>query len=246
MVHHPTRPEAAQELLAAARARLTLSDEVGLALRAHRRRLRLSQRAYAALRGYSRTTLGRLEVAAGGHRLDDVVRALEGTGFALYLGRSPTPPRVDDSALSAPEPQPRVASTLPRALPPEGAPSPVGPEEWPSTELVARVRGETRRFPGHLEATRVSSPPRWWWMHEFFSGPTPEPLWYSPRPVLMPNGTTLYLLAADDEHSSDGPDDAAPLRAGKVAPDDPGLGPPFRENDAPPELSTEECGRDAA
>lgn len=63
--------------------RLTLGDQVGLALRDHRHRLGASQRAYAALRGWGRGTLARLEARADGARLQDVVGALDGTGFAL-------------------------------------------------------------------------------------------------------------------------------------------------------------------
>ncbi len=79
-----TYPTFARELLEA-RATLTLSDEVGLALRLHRRRLGKSQRAYAAVRGWSRSHLGRLEATAGRMRLEDVVAALQPTGFRLAL-----------------------------------------------------------------------------------------------------------------------------------------------------------------
>ncbi len=192
MSPYPTWPTFAKELLEA-RARLTLGDEVGLALRSHRRRLRLSQRAYAAMRGYSRATLGRMESAAGAHRLDDVVRALDGTGFALYLGREAGPPSAGGVGLE-PGASARPLTPAPRAVAAEGAPGPVPAEVWPRTELIARVRGRTRRFPGHLEATQVMSPPQWWWVHEFFSGPTEEPLWYSPRPWVMAGGSVVYPL----------------------------------------------------
>lgn len=244
MAHHPTWPTFAQELLEA-RVRLTIADEVGLALRAHRRRLRLSQRAYAALRGYSRATLGRLECSAGAQRLDDIVQALEGTGFALYLGRSPAPPRSDDSALSAPEPPPGRTTSVSEVVPAADAPPPVRRDEWPRTELIARVRGGGRRFPGHLEATQVTSPPTWWWVHEFFSGPTPKPLWYSPRPVTMPNGTLLYLLSADGaEHPAGETGEAGPVVL--KGPEDPvgptsGDGPaPSTSGERPAAISSEE------
>ncbi|MBM6404820.1 hypothetical protein JQN72_11255 [Phycicoccus sp. CSK15P-2] len=206
-------PTFAKELLAA-RASLTLADEVGLALRAHRRRLRLSQRAYARLRGYSRATLGRLESSAGGHRLDDLVHALQGTGFALYLGREPSDPQADGAALSEKQ-QVNVPVAVLRAEPLLGGPPAVAPEEWPRTELIARVRGGSRRFPGHLETTQVTNPPDWWWMHEFFDGPSEAPCWYSPRPWTRPDGSVTYPLAdhpvapddpaADDSAADDPP-----------------------------------------
>lgn len=185
-------PTFARELLAA-RARLTLGDEVGLALRAHRRRLRLSQRDYAAARGYSRATLGRLESAAGRHRLDDVVAALDGTGFALYVGRAPTPPSSGQGAL--PSHTTALPDGAPRAVPLTGSPAVVTPDSWPRTELLARVRGGRRRFPGHLEATQVDWPPPWWWVQEFFDGSGDPPHWYSPRPWEDIDGNTVYPLA---------------------------------------------------
>jgi transcriptional regulator with XRE-family HTH domain len=84
--------------LARARARLTVSDEVGLALRAHRRALGLSQRSYAASRGLSRAMLARLEAGAGRMSLDTVVDALEGTGFVLKVGFDPLPPQPSGAA----------------------------------------------------------------------------------------------------------------------------------------------------
>src|SRR3954469_23875995 len=85
--------------LARARAHLTVSDEVGLALRAHRRALGLSQRSYAASRGLSRTMLARLEAGAGRMSLDTVVAALEGTGFVLKVGFAPLPPQPAGAAV---------------------------------------------------------------------------------------------------------------------------------------------------
>jgi hypothetical protein len=46
----------------------------------------------------------------------------------------------------------------------------------------------------------------WWWVHEFFSGPSPEPLWYSPRPLTLPNGRTMYPLSVEDDQVPDRPD----------------------------------------
>ena len=85
----------------AALDRLTLGDQVGLALRDHRHRLGVSQRAYAALRGWGRGTLARLEARADDARLQDVVGALDGTGFALALVRLSDHPRTPTDVLRA-------------------------------------------------------------------------------------------------------------------------------------------------
>jgi transcriptional regulator with XRE-family HTH domain len=140
----------------AAASRLTVADSVGLALRAHRRRLGLSQRAYAAVRGRSASHIARLETGAGRYSLTDVVEALEDTGFALALVR-----QVESDPLGA---------------------EIVDPSSWPETELVARVRDGSRRFPAHHETQAVINPPNWWWHREFFVGLGPEPEWYAPRP----------------------------------------------------------------
>jgi transcriptional regulator with XRE-family HTH domain len=158
--------------LARARARLTVADEVGLALRDHRRALGLSQRAYAASRGLSRAMLARLEAGAGRMSLDTVVSALAGTGFELRVTFDEPPPRT-----------PGAAEEAPSTTPPVGAPSAqvvIPPETWLPTDLVARVRGGSRRFPAHRVVEPVSEPPLWWWIHEFFSGPTEKPQWYAP------------------------------------------------------------------
>lgn len=178
-------PTFARELLDA-RAALTIVDEIGLALRAHRRELGLSQRAYALRRGYARSTFARLEASAGSARLDEVVTALEGTGFGLYLGvvESPPPDSGPDDAgagLSVPQGPTTPESGSPvsiRALP--DRPDPVPVSRWPRPELVARVRGGSRRFPGHRTTRQVTSPPMWWWMHEYFTGRGTPPNWYSP------------------------------------------------------------------
>ncbi|GAA4407245.1 hypothetical protein GCM10023168_23080 [Fodinibacter luteus] len=81
-------PTFAAELIDA-RASLRLADEVGLAVRADRRRLGMSQRAYAAHRGLTLSAVIRLESAAGGMKLADVVAALDGTAFVLCLCHRP-------------------------------------------------------------------------------------------------------------------------------------------------------------
>lgn len=145
--------------LAAAVRGLTVADAVGLALRDHRRRLGLSQRAYAAVRGRAPSAIARLETSAGTLRLDDVVLALEGTGFALALVR------CSDRG------EGNMQATV------------VEPDSWPLTELLARVRDGSRRFPAHHDTQAVVNPPRWWWHREFFAGKGPEPEWYAPRPA---------------------------------------------------------------
>jgi transcriptional regulator with XRE-family HTH domain len=164
----PARHAAA---LQRARSSLTVADEVGLALRAHRRQLGLSQRAYAVARGLSRAMLARLEASAGQMSLTTVSAALEGTGFRLYVGRDDTD-----------EPPPG-GSARPARLPGQPVSEPgrrVAADEWEATDLVARVRGGGRRFPAHREVRAVDNPPLWWWVHQFFSGPTEEPQWYAP------------------------------------------------------------------
>lgn len=148
-------------------ARLTVGDTVGLALRDHRRRLGLSQRAYSAMRGWSASRVARLETSAERFTLDDVVEALDGTGFSLDLVRR----RGDD---------PTVAEV-------------VQPDSWSETELVARVRDDSRRFPAHHETHAAVNPPNWWWHREFFRGLGPEPQWYAPRP-----GQAPWALPRDD------------------------------------------------
>lgn len=173
-----------------ARGALTVGVEVGLALRDHRRRLALSQRAYALRRGLSRAMLARLEADAGRMTLDTVSDALSGTGFALFVGLSSPdpdlPPEGAASALAA-DPAPDAgAGVTPRRLPPEA---------WAPTDLVARVRGGGRRFPAHRPVYAVTEPPLWWWLHEFFSGPTERPKWYSP----VPRADVRLLLGEQDD-----------------------------------------------
>lgn len=67
------------------RAGLTMSDQIGLALRSARRRSSESQRDFAARRGWSATCQARLETDALGQRLGEVVTALDRTGFAIAV-----------------------------------------------------------------------------------------------------------------------------------------------------------------
>ncbi|KGN38353.1 helix-turn-helix domain-containing protein [Knoellia subterranea] len=145
--------------LATAIKEMTVARMVGLALRDHRRRLGLSQRAYAAMRERSPSVIARLESAAGRFQLDDIVEALDGTGFALALVRC-----ADEQAGES------------------GSPTIVEPSSWSETELLARIRNGSRRFPAHHDTRAVINPPNWWWHREFFVDKGPEPLWYAPRP----------------------------------------------------------------
>ncbi|MDQ3382907.1 MAG: hypothetical protein M3519_03845, partial [Actinomycetota bacterium] len=86
-------------------------------------------------RGWSKTHQSRLESAADQVRLDQVMHALEGTGFELVLRR------VDR------DPDPRE----------------VRAEDWPATELVA-LDGQGRRFPANRVVQRVREPNPQWWM----------------------------------------------------------------------------------
>ena len=179
--------------LEAARAGLSVADEVGLALREHRRQLGLSQRAYALRRGLSRAMLARLEAGAGRMSLDTIAGALEGTGFTLFVAFCPDDPELTPdggaAALAVPDAGDGATAEPRRRVP---------PESWAPTDLVARVRGGSRRFPAHRKVRPVTDPPLWWWMHEFFNGPTEKPKWYAPAP-----GFSLLIDEyLDDEHGA--------------------------------------------
>jgi hypothetical protein len=148
--------------------------------------------------------LARLEAGADHVTLAAVVDALEGTGFALYLGfaDSPEAPPPAAAALAAPLPssavQPAIgtATTAPRQ---ESSREPVPPEAWVATDLVARVRGGGRRFPAHRVVRAVDNPPMWWWVHEFFAGPSEPPQWYAPDM----SDRYLSLLPQDERPADD-------------------------------------------
>ncbi len=178
----PSWPTFARELLAA-RGSLDLGAEIGLALRADRHKRGFSQRAYAAVRGLTLSSVIRLESAAAGLKLVDVVAALEGTDFVLCLCHRPQPAgpatasRVAKPPPSHPDPEPS-----PGPGPEVGvAPEPVHPAFWPRSELVARVRGSSRRFPAHHVVEQTSSAPPWWWYAEATRASSVAPHWYAPR-----------------------------------------------------------------
>ncbi|CAN5822401.1 hypothetical protein BH24ACT8_BH24ACT8_12800 [soil metagenome] len=128
------RPTFAAELLRA-RDDLDTGRAVGLAMRAHRRVVGETQRVYAVRRGWSKTHQSRLESSADQVRLDQVMHALEGTGFELVLRRMDRDPD----------------------------PQEVRAEDWPVTEVVA-LDGQGRRFPANRVVQRVREPNPQWWM----------------------------------------------------------------------------------
>ncbi|HMM97206.1 hypothetical protein [Phycicoccus sp.] len=153
-------PTFARELVAA-RAALTVGREVGLALRAHRRELGVSQRAYARLRELAPGQVARLETHADDLKLADVVAALAPTRYCLALCRRPEPDG-DDS-------RPGVGGAA--------LPVPVAPTHWPRAELLAVVRGGSRRFPAHRHTEQVDYPPNWWWYSESTRARAVRPHW---------------------------------------------------------------------
>ncbi|KRE61035.1 helix-turn-helix domain-containing protein [Nostocoides sp. Soil756] len=167
--HVHAYPTFAQELLAA-RAALGPQEVVGLALRADRRRRGLSQRAYARLRGWSPSWVARLESAAGRLKLDDLVEALEGTGYELAVCET-SHPREDPGDDDEPRPPPVSGGAA--------LPVPVPADHWDRTELIARVRGGGRRFPAHHLIQQVSYPPNWWWGTESTQVGSVAPHWYA-------------------------------------------------------------------
>lgn len=155
--------------------------------------------------------LARLEAGAGQMRLDTISDALVGTGFMLCVTFSqsepdPSPDGAASECAAATDDEPEI-HVAPRRVPPEA---------WAPTDLVAAVRGGSRRFPTHRKVHAVSNPPLWWWMHEFFNGPTEESKWYSPVP--RPDLTLLLGDLGDvDEGRNDGdnkPEDDAVAPSG--------------------------------
>ena len=189
-------PRKYEPQLLRARRRLTVVEEVGLALREHRRRLGMNQRTYAAHRGLSRTMVARLEAGSEHLGFDTVVDALLGTGFELRVALAPRPP-------DAPEAAGEVGAGTGAALPGASPDAAVPPEAWEPTDLIARVRGGSRRFPAHRPVVAVVNPPIWWWMHEFFAGPSEEPQWYAP---VHPSSSGHWrpLSEESDDHEDDG------------------------------------------
>lgn len=180
---------------------LTLAGAVGLAIRDHRRRLGLSQRAYAAMRTWSASRVARLESDAGRSSLDDVVGALDGTGFGIALVH----------------------------VTPEGS-SPaqvVEPCSWRESELVARVRGGSRRFPAHHDVQAVDNPPSWWWHREFFvRGLGNEPKWYARRPLPLWDQDLMGPVVNEEPSSANVGDEPDAANAADAAADPANAGGP--------------------
>lgn len=74
-----------QEHAARLRESLTLSDELGMAMRAARRRLRFSQRDLAERQGWSQSRVARLEARAEKSSIDVVIEALAVNNFRLAI-----------------------------------------------------------------------------------------------------------------------------------------------------------------
>lgn len=182
-MNQPVYPTFATHLLTA-RHHLTLPDEIGLALRAHRHHLHHSQRAYAAHRHWTQSHIARLETAAAHHRLADIIDALHGTGYRLALI-----PDTDTPATPA---------------------TPIPATHWPTPELIARVRGGRRRFPAHHTTHRTSTPPHWWLTNESTHSFNP-PHWTTthtnPHTDPDPNpGAAPGRAATSDDEGADSPD----------------------------------------
>lgn len=74
---------------------IAVTQQVGLALRAHRRKVGRSQREYAAERGIGRAQLAKMEMDASGVTLGAVMRVLEGTGYRLAVVPVDAVPSID-------------------------------------------------------------------------------------------------------------------------------------------------------
>ena len=171
----PGIPPKFSRRLARAREQLTVADEVGLALRDHRRSLGLSQRAYAASRGLSRAMLARLEA---GSRPDEPGRrwsrpSRDGVRAAVAFDGHPTTPEraghatdgsgTDGSAAAGPAAGGRGAAGCLARDRPRGA----GP-------------GRLGRFPAHRVVEPVVRPSDVVVDPRVLRGPTEEPQWYAP------------------------------------------------------------------
>ncbi len=151
----PLRPTYARELLLA-RKYVDLPQLLGLAFRQHRRDEGMSQRAYADFRGWSKGRQGRLEASAGELRLDVLIHALAGTGFALTVvredGREAEREDDRDAGREGSCDAVRVSASTP--LTGQSA-------LWLDSEFIAQDDAG-RKFPAHVAVRRTAHPP-WWW-----------------------------------------------------------------------------------
>ena len=127
----PSWPTLVHEI-AAARARLTILDQVGLAVREGRRRLGLSQRGLAQQLSLSQTLVRRLEIQAGGVPFGRVVEVMGALGFDLLVAEHEA----------------------------DGPAEPVDPRSWTVADLVVRDSAG-RRLPAHVRVARVIGPYRY-------------------------------------------------------------------------------------
>ncbi|GAB3588910.1 helix-turn-helix domain-containing protein [Calidifontibacter terrae] len=160
-------------------ARLTIADDVALAVREQRRVLGLSQRAYAEFRGCSRSVIARAEAGRSGEMTFDRVRwLLDGSGYVLAVVEQ----AVD---LSLMRPAGAVAGR----------------------ELVARDE-VGRRLPAHLPiigAPRI--PPTWWWArHGGWLTTTVVPAWtFQCPPVSGPGAAGTSNVDSDRDRGAASP-----------------------------------------
>lgn len=163
-------PTLAAELIEA-RVALTVAQSIGLAMRATRNAAGASQRAYAEMRGWSKTHQHRLEAAAANLQLGRILEALEGTGFELAL-------LATDAEGAAPSTGRRLK-----------------PEDWEDSELIA-VDAARRRFPANREVRRTSTGPTWWWWQHSTDARARTPDWTTERAVLV--STAGSMVASMD------------------------------------------------
>jgi transcriptional regulator with XRE-family HTH domain len=143
---------------------------ITMAVRADRRRLGLDQRGYAALKGWSKSQLARLESDPGSIRLVQVLQVLDGTGFGLGVHATVDGPDPDDGG-------PAAAGVAVEGPPLEA-------EDWPVAELLART-GAGARFPANKAVRRVGyGGPAWFRRHyECWARPPKGPDWTAERDV---------------------------------------------------------------
>ncbi len=175
----PLRPTFARELLLA-RKYFDLPQLLGLAFRQHRREKGMSQRAYAEFRGWSKGRQYRLEVSAGELRLEALIHALAGTGFALTVVREEGRDAEHEEGGDAGREAGSEVSGAPASVPLTGQSA-----VWLDSEFVAQDDA-SRRFPPHFEVRRTVHPP-WWWQRL-----------YSTTGRFIPEWTTQEELGAAD------------------------------------------------
>lgn len=145
-----TRPTFARELLEG-RSRTDLAGLIGLAMRTHRGEWGLPQRAYAAVRGWSKTHQARLESHADELKVGTVRAALEGTGFRLALVHDG--PGIPVSS--------RLILDMASVESEDEIVEAVRVEQFVDSEIVAKDAAG-RRFPVTRPVARTEYAPKWW------------------------------------------------------------------------------------